>query len=176
MMRARFVILLAILGLLTLGTHVRAQKPDGGPKSLDKEMSPMGRRALHGARARALAFLKEKGLIDLPDEDGGDDGDTEPVECDDNGCDTGGGEEFDSPNAAQSELSIAIDASGSHIVIGYNDFRGFNLNPVSLSGFAYSDDGGATFVDGGQLPVTSNGQLASGTRLPQVSGDPDVKY
>src|SRR5215831_20662203 len=175
MMRARFIVLLAVLGLLTLGTHVRAQKPDGSPKSLDKEMSPMGKRALHGARARALEYLKEKGLIDLPDEDGGDGGDTEPVQCDDNGCDPGSDEEGDAPNAAQSELSIAIDASGSHIVIGFNDFRGFNTNPLTISGFAYSDDGGATFVDGGQLPVVANGQI-SGTFLPQVSGDPDVKY
>jgi len=174
MMRARFIVLLSILGLLTLGNHVRAQKPDGGPKHIDKDMSPMGRRALHGARARALAFLKEKGLVDIPGDEGGDE-DAPPVDCDDNGCDPGNDEEGDAPNAAQSELAIAIDASGSHIVIGYNDFRGFNISPVSLSGFAYSDDGGATFVDGGQLPVVSNGQIA-GTALPQVSGDPDVKY
>ncbi|HET9833091.1 MAG TPA: hypothetical protein VFP91_15320, partial [Vicinamibacterales bacterium] len=174
MMRARFIVLLAIFGLLTLGTHVRAQKPDGGPKHLDKDMSPMGRRALHGARARALAFLKEKGLVDIPDDEAADE-DAPPVDCDDNGCEPGNDEEFDSPNAAQSELSIAIDASGSHIVIGFNDFRGFNISPVSVSGFAYSDDGGATFVDGGQLPAVSNGQIA-GTALPQVSGDPDVKY
>ena len=177
MMRARFIVLLAILGLLTLGTHVRAQKPVGGPKHLDKDMSPMGRGAQRRARARALAFLKEKGLVDLPD-DSEDDMDAEPVDCDDNGCDTGGGAEFDNPNAAQSELSIAIDASGSHIVIGFNDFRGFNTPasvPLSISGFAYSDDGGATFVDGGQLPVVTNGQI-SGTAFPEVSGDPDVKY
>jgi Bacterial Ig-like domain (group 3) len=175
MMRARYLILLAVAGLLTTGEHLRAQRQ--GPKHLDKHMSPMGRGAERRARARALAFLQEKGLVDLPD-DSEDDMDAEPVDCDDNGCDTGGGEEFDNPNAAQSELSVAIDASGGHIVIGFNDFRGFNTPatvPLSISGFAYSDDGGATFVDGGQLPVVSNGQLA-GTAFPEVSGDPDVKY
>jgi hypothetical protein len=172
MMRGRLVILLAIVGLLGIGDQVRAQR--SGPKHLDTGMSPMGRGAARRARARALEFLKEKGLIDIPD-DSADDMDTEPVVCDDNGCDPGGGEETDNPNAAQSELAIAIDASGSHIVIGFNDFRGFNFNPLSISGFAYSDDGGATFVDGGQLPVAANGQI-SGTLLPQVSGDPDVKY
>ena len=171
-MRARFFVLLAIVGLLGTGERVRAQRE--GPKHLDTGMSPMGRGASRRARARALAFLQEKGLIDLPD-DSGNDMDEAPMDCDDNGCDPGGGEETDNPNASQSEVSIAIDASGSHVVIGFNDFRGFNLNPLSISGFAYSDDGGATFVDGGQLPVASNGQIA-GTKFPQVSGDPDVKY
>lgn len=172
MVRARLLILLAILGLLASGEHVRAQRQ--GPKHLDTGMSPMGRGAARRARARALAFLQEKGLVNLAD--GSDDVDAEaPVDCDDNGCDTGGGEDTNNPNAAQAELSIAMDASGSHIVIGFNDFRGFNLNPLSVSGFAYSDDGGATFVDGGQLPAGSNGQIGT-TKLPQVSGDPDVKY
>ena len=69
-----------------------------------------------------------------------------------------------------------MDPTGQHVVIGFNDFRGASLNPISFSGFAYSDDGGATFKDGGQLPVTSNGQLANGTKLPQVFGDPIIKY
>src|SRR5215471_12300341 len=175
MKHARLLILLAIVGLLATGEHVRAQRQ--GPKHLDTGMSSMGRGASRRARARALAYLIEKGLIDLPD-DSGDDMNAEPVDCDDNGCDTGGGEEFDNPNAAQSELSIAIDASGSHIVIGFNDFRGFNVPlsvPLSISGFAYSDDGGETFVDGGQLPVVSNGNI-NGTVFPEVDGDPDVKY
>src|SRR5262249_13058829 len=94
--------------------------------------------------------------------------------CDDDGCDNGGDEDL-GPGNAQSEVSIAIDPTGTHVVIGFNDFRGANLNPVTFSGFAYSDDGGVTWVDGGQLPVTSNGQLSNGTQLPQVSGDPDVK-
>jgi hypothetical protein len=48
-------------------------------------------------------------------------------------------------------------------------------NPISVSGFLYSEDGGKTFVDGGQLP--SPGNQAIGTTLfPQVFGDPEVKY
>jgi hypothetical protein len=176
MMRARFLTLLAIAGLLSTGESLRAQRQ--GPKHLDMGMSPMGRGAMRRARGRALAYLQEKGLLDLPG-DSDDDMDAAPVDCDDNGCETGAGEEFDNPNAAQSELSIAIDGSGSHIVIGFNDFRGFNTPvsvPLSISGVAYSDDGGATFVDGGQLPVVSNGHLADGTLMPEVSGDPDVKW
>uniref|UniRef100_Q029Z0 Glycosyl hydrolase, BNR repeat-containing protein n=1 Tax=Solibacter usitatus (strain Ellin6076) TaxID=234267 RepID=Q029Z0_SOLUE len=80
----------------------------------------------------------------------------------------------DGPGSTQSEMSIAVDTSGQHIVVGFNDFRGFT-NPQSVSGFAYSDNGGITFTDGGQLPVTSNGSI-SGTLYPQVDGDPDIKF
>lgn len=75
----------------------------------------------------------------------------------------------------QAETSIAVDSTGQHIVVGFNDTRGFDLNPISLSGFLYSDDGGQTFVDGGQLP-TPGDQEIDGTLLPWVFGDPDVKY
>jgi hypothetical protein len=37
----------------------------------------------------------------------------------------------------QSETSIAIDSTGLHIVVGYNDLRGFFSFTVSVS---YSDD------------------------------------
>ena len=56
----------------------------------------------------------------------------------------------------QAELSIAVDESGQHVVIGFNDTRGFAKNPISVSGFLYSEDGGKTFVDGGQLPSPGN--------------------
>ena len=75
----------------------------------------------------------------------------------------------------QAEVSIAVDATGQHIVIGFNDFRGFSKNPVSTSGFMYSDNGGQSFTDGGQLPSPGN-QTAFGLKWPQILGDPDVKY
>ncbi len=75
----------------------------------------------------------------------------------------------------QAELSIAVDESGQHIVIGFNDTRGFALNPISVSGYMYSEDGGKTFVDGGQLPSPGN-EVIGTTRFPQVFGDPEVKY
>jgi len=81
----------------------------------------------------------------------------------------------------QSQTSIAVDSTGQHIVIGFNDTRGFDSNPVRLSGFMYSDDGGATFTDGGQLPSPATGSIPNlatrGTTLyPQLFGDPEVKY
>ena len=75
----------------------------------------------------------------------------------------------------QAETSIAIDSTGQHIVIGYNDTRGFSLNPVSVSGVMVSHDGGTTFIDGGQLPSPGLDVIGT-TRLPQVFGDPEVKY
>jgi hypothetical protein len=76
----------------------------------------------------------------------------------------------------QAETSLAIDSTGQHVVVGMNDTRGFGLSPVSVSGFAYSDDGGATFTDGGQLPVTTGTTTIGTTVYPQVFGDPEVKY
>ena len=81
----------------------------------------------------------------------------------------------DDPAGTQSELSIAVDTTGQHVVVGFNDFRGFAANPVSVSGFMYSDDGGQTFVDGGQLPSPGN-ESVGGTRLPMVFGDPEIEY
>src|SRR3989442_1045767 len=49
------------------------------------------------------------------------------------------------------------------------------MNPIRVSGYMYSDDGGATFVDGGQLPSPGT-ELIGTTRYPQVFGDPEVKY
>src|SRR5436190_2534831 len=79
------------------------------------------------------------------------------------------------PSGTQSEVSVAVDSTGQNIVIGFNDFRGFARDPVSLSGFMYSNDGGLTFVDGGQLPSPGNATLG-GLRFPLIFGDPDVKY
>ncbi|HEX9260143.1 MAG TPA: sialidase family protein, partial [Acidimicrobiales bacterium] len=61
-----------------------------------------------------------------------------------------------------------MDATGQHVVIGYNDFRGFARSPVSVSGYMYSSDGGQTFTDGGQLPVSAP---ANG-----IYGDPEIKF
>ena len=81
----------------------------------------------------------------------------------------------ESAPGGQAELSIAVDETGKHIVVGFNDTRGFALNPRSVSGYMYSEDGGETFIDGGQLPSPGNDTIGT-TRLPQVSGDPEVKY
>jgi hypothetical protein len=56
----------------------------------------------------------------------------------------------------QSEPEIAVlnapGSMGKKLVAGYNNTRGFYDRNAGLSGFAYSTDGGATWVDGGGLP------------------------
>ncbi len=98
-----------------------------------------------------------------------------PCDATDDGCDADD-EQGDGPAGGQAELSVAIDSTGQHIVVGANDTRGFALNPVSVSGFSYSDDGGVTFVDGGSLPVNTGTTNIGATILPQVFGDPEIKY
>jgi len=153
-----------ILGALAIGLIVMADvpPPDGGSgKALDGDwMSPMGALALRQAEARALALMNGPAPAGAVDGGGGDDE----------------GNDLDNPAGGQAETSIAVDSTGQHVVIGFNDTRGFGLNPVSVSGFTYSDDGGVTFVDGGQLPVTTGTSTIGATILPQVFGDPELKY
>ena len=80
------------------------------------------------------------------------------------------------PAGGQAETSIAVDTTGRHIVIGFNDAAGFGLNPISISGFKYSDDGGQTFSNGGLLPITTGTSFIGSDAYPQVFGDPEVKY
>src|SRR5207249_1618673 len=90
-------------------------------------------------------------------------------------CQDSDGDDSDGPSGGQAETSVAVDSTGRHVVIGFNDTRGFALNPTSVSGWMYSDDGGATFTDGGQLPTPGTDMIGA-TRFPQVFGDPEVKY
>jgi len=122
--------------------------------------------ARSAAAAAASAPLHPPGVSPIPTDAEDDEG--EPDCTRDSAC----LDEGELPAGTQSETSIAIDDSGRHVVIGFNDFRGFNTPQLSVSGFAYSDDGGKTFVDGGQLPTGPLDQFG----FPEVFGDPDVKY
>jgi hypothetical protein len=128
-------------------------------------MSPMGRLAVR-ARAAISANAGNGGHLTAKGFMNGDNcGNDAECEADDTTAPAGG----------QAEVSIAVDSTGQHVVIGFNDTRGFSLNPTSVSGYMYSDDGGVTFVDGGQLPSPGNDSIG-GTLLPIVLGDADVKY
>lgn len=78
-------------------------------------------------------------------------------------------------NDKQSEMGIAVDPSGMHVVVGYNDAQGFATNPNKLSGFATSHDGGVTFTTIGTMPSPGN-QSIGATLYPQIFGDPDIKW
>lgn len=167
-MRSRIAVVAAAL-VAGCGGQVVAPAPSPTPVASAKpqpdRMSPMGRLALHNARVQA----RRSGVTLFGFSSGGN--------CASNAPDCG---DEDSPfvdpdvavslAATQSETSIAVDESGDHVVIGFNDFRGFARTDgtTSVSGVMRSDDGGETFVDGGQLPT--------GAKTTQVFGDPTVKY
>ena len=161
-MKFRMGLLIAFA--LTVATLANA----AGVKPGDDKMSAMGKRAA-AAVARINAHSGAPQALARAQAADDDDNCLNKPECGEEG------EEEEEIPGGQAELSIAVDHSGQHIVIGFNDTRGFDKNPISVSGFLYSEDGGQTFVDGGQLP--SPGNEAIGTTLfPQVFGDPDVKY
>ena len=138
----------------------------GAAKSREDRMSAMGHLAARAVAAihasggmRSIVALSGEGCDNEPDCEGEDDN-NDP----------------DGPAGGQAETTIAVDSTGQHIVVGFNDTRGFALNPVSVSGYAYSDDGGQTFVDGGQLPVTVPITTIGTTKFPRNQGDPDIRY
>src|SRR5262249_17974001 len=121
------VVLCSLLFLLSV-LPASAKRPLRA-KAREDRLSAMGRMAA-GARAAIQAgrgpghLLPRIGGTCGNEPDCGDDGDISSA---------------DTPSEAQSELSIAVDATGQHVVVGFNDFLGVNLNPISLSGFLYSD-------------------------------------
>ena len=161
---ARRLFALAIVSLcIAIGGGTSAQSPNAPARAGksraasndpgdDARLSAMGRLARRAARGQ----LKRR-VVPIPPDAGGD-------------------EAEDNPAGGQAETSIAVSADGMHVVVGHNDTRGFDLNPFSVSGFMYSDDGGATFVDGGQLPTGTPTGAINGESFPQVFGDPEVKY
>jgi hypothetical protein len=79
----------------------------------------------------------------------------------------------------QSENEIAVlniqSSMGKRMVAGYNDSWGFYDNRQGLSGYAYSIDGGNTWIDGGGLPPRVNSGLPAGTEGQDAYfGDPVV--
>jgi hypothetical protein len=133
-------------------------------KTQEDRMSSSGRRA---AKIRAT-IESGKGMRHITAA-AGDNCNNEPE------CEGEDEEDEDAAAGGQAEVSISVDSTGQHIVVGFNDTRGFALNPVRVSGFMYSDDGGVTFIDGGQLPSAPTGSIGA-TLLPQVVGDPEIKY
>ncbi|PYQ11732.1 MAG: hypothetical protein DMH00_07515 [Acidobacteria bacterium] len=71
-------------------------------------------------------------------------------------------------STTQSETSIAVRSSDGRLCAGWNDSQHYANSPYnSFSGFGYSTDGGATWVDRGALPPIT-GHINY--------GDPDVDF
>ncbi|HEV8479630.1 MAG TPA: FlgD immunoglobulin-like domain containing protein [Candidatus Eisenbacteria bacterium] len=60
----------------------------------------------------------------------------------------------------QSEVSVAVN--GDTVVVGWNDSQGFIGTPITLTSYAYSTNGGATFTDGGSVPLAAAGDQSFG--------------
>ena len=163
MTRLAIALIASVLGGVSL-------LPAATPPSTGGTMSAMGE--LARARVKAWRSVKAQTLISGG---GGEEEGGLSLNCADGNqaCMPAG------PTAGlastQAETSVAVDSTGQHVVVGFNDFRGFARNPLSVSGYMYSDDGGVTFHDGGQLPSPGN-QSLGGVLFPLVFGDPDVKY
>ncbi len=193
--------LLVGAGLLIGGSAANAQKPIASDirgiirvqieniakgqqyQDASLQMSPMGRIAKvysqwveKGGAGKVvgnkLVYVSPDGVLAKQSFlNGANDGDDS--ECDDD-CNNDPDVTVSIPGG-QAEYSVAVDSTGQHIVIGFNDTRGFNVNPFLLSGYAYSDDGGITFTDGGGLPSGPTSAIGA-TLYPQIFGDPDIKY
>lgn len=129
------------------------------------EMSSMGRRAYLQAFAREHAG-QGKGI--------GVEGGSGCL-SDDPNCEEEGGNLAIGLADKQSEMGLAVDPSGNHVVLGFNEAQGFSTNPNKLSGFATSHDGGATFTVTGVMPSPGNQSIGT-TLYPQIFGDPDIKW
>jgi hypothetical protein len=129
------------------------------------EMSSLGRRAYLQAYAREQARKGGKGI----NPDGGTGCLSDDPDCEDDGDVSVGLAD------KQAEMGLAVDPSGTHVVVGFNEGQGFSSNPNMLSGFATSHDGGATFTVTGAMPSPGNQSIGT-TLYPQIFGDPDVKW
>jgi hypothetical protein len=78
----------------------------------------------------------------------------------------------------QSETTIGVlNSSGSKkMVAGYNDSFGFYDNRQGLSGYAYTVDGGAHWIDGGGLPTNGPDDLIAGDPVIAVDQNSGTFY
>lgn len=63
--------------------------------------------------------------------------------------------------ASETQSECAITAFGQYVVVAWNDSKGFTAG-FTLSSYAYSCDFGATFTDGGNVPLAVAGDQAFG--------------
>jgi len=67
------------------------------------------------------------------------------------------------PPAADTQSECGIAAFGNNVVVAWNDSKGLRLGtPTTVSSYAYSCDGGATFTDGGNVPLLVAGDQSFG--------------
>src|SRR5947209_5299493 len=84
----------------------------------------------------------------------------------------------------RSETALATSGDGRNILIGWNDVEGFlrppfnNMlsGPPGLNGFAFSTDGGETWIDGGAPPVVDHILTAGDPTMDRGGADKSTFY
>ena len=61
----------------------------------------------------------------------------------------------------ETQAEVAVAVSGDNVVVGWNDSRGF-VAGNTVTSYGYSTDGGATFTDGGNVPLAGSGHQSFG--------------
>jgi hypothetical protein len=69
----------------------------------------------------------------------------------------------DQTSTAETQSECGVAAFGNNVVVAWNDSKGLRLgSPTTVSGWAFSCDGGQTFTDGQNVPLISAGQQSYG--------------
>ena len=67
------------------------------------------------------------------------------------------------PPASETQSECGIAAFGDNVVVAWNDSKGLRLGtPTTVTSYAFSCDGGATFTDGGNVPLRVAGDQSFG--------------
>src|SRR4051794_1392882 len=114
----RGIFLLFLLGIIVIpsaGWAAKGAKPREDRMSSAGHLASRARAAIHATQGfqHTITGAAAGGWDNEPDCEGEDDNP-------------------DGPAGGQAEVSIAVDSTGRHVVIGFNDTRGFALNPVSV--------------------------------------------
>ena len=121
-----FVFLTLLVTFLTAQPLFAAHK--NSTNSIEDKMSSSGRLATRVRRAMKSAGIKSFASVKSALASGNRDACISTSDDCEDGFTEG-------PAGGQAETSIAVDSTGKHIVVGFNDTRGFDLNPISVSGF-----------------------------------------
>jgi subtilisin-like proprotein convertase family protein len=70
----------------------------------------------------------------------------------------------------QSETALVL-GSGSNVVAFFNDSGSYQQGVGKFTGYGYSADGGASFVDGGTLPATADGDAGDPVLVRQAASN-----
>jgi hypothetical protein len=169
--RAILAVGIAVLAMGAISGTAQAASRDQTP-TFPNDVSPAGLRAIasqthdpalrerigsllpEGAREAAQAYVQETRSLGLTSRSGRVSVLASPTNVHANS--TAG----DRIGETQSEISVAC--FGDTVVVGWNDSQGFLGAPITLSSFSYSTNGGASFTDGGNVPLAAAGDQSFG--------------